>query len=94
MWLRAIVTSTAYETFNKCFDAMFGDDCRNSVGRLQYIRRGKRGLGLVCLYLSSIDWADDFPLNIVEIKLQRLLAELEQFWYVTVCLMLHFLMRF
>jgi hypothetical protein len=85
--------STAHETFNK-FDAMFGDDCGNSVGRLQYIRRGKHGLGLVCSYLSSVDWADDFSLDIVEIKLQRLLAELEQFWYVTVCLMLHFLMRF
>ncbi len=78
---------TAHKTFNKWFDAMFGEDCQNSVGHLQYIRRGKLGLGLVCSYLSSIDWADDFPLDIVEIKLQRLLAELKQLWYVTICLL-------
>src|SRR6266436_267214 len=43
---------TAHETFNKWFDAMFGEDCQNSVSHLQYIRRGKLGLGLVCSYLS------------------------------------------
>lgn len=76
--MNAAEGDTTHETFNERFDAMFGEDCRNSVGRLQYIRRGKRGLGLVCSYLSSIDWADNIPLDIVEIKLQRLLAELKQ----------------
>ena len=85
---------TAHETFNKRFDAMFGEDCRNSVGHLQYIRRGKHGLGLVCSYLSSIDWTDYFPLNIVKIKLQRLLAELKQLQYVAIHLLLHFLTHF
>jgi hypothetical protein len=73
---------TAHETFNRRFDAMFGEDCRDIAGRLQHIRKGKLGLGSVCVYLSKIDWADDFPLIIVEIKLQRLIAELQHYQYV------------
>ena len=61
---------TAHETFNRRFDAMFGEDCRDDAGCLLYICKGKLGLGRVCSYLSKIDWADDFPLDIVEIKLQ------------------------
>ncbi|KAG6893550.1 hypothetical protein C0993_000858 [Termitomyces sp. T159_Od127] len=38
---------------------------------------GKLGLGFVCTYLSKIDWAADFFLNLVETKLQRLVSELE-----------------
>lgn len=71
-----------YETFNRRFDAMFGEDCRDSAGRLQHIRQGKLGLGLICAYLSKRDWGDGFPLDLVEIKLQRLVAELEYLRYV------------
>ncbi|KAI0253025.1 hypothetical protein BJV78DRAFT_1281338 [Lactifluus subvellereus] len=67
---------TAYETFKMRFDAMFGEDCRDSGGRLQYISRGKYGIGCVCSYLAKIDWSDHFPLDLVEIKLQRLITEL------------------
>jgi hypothetical protein len=67
---------TAHETFNKRFDAMFGEDCRDLHGRLHHVRRGKLGLGLVCLYLSKLDWSE-FPLDLVEIKLRRLLVELK-----------------
>src|ERR1700679_3315210 len=73
---------TAHETFNKHFDAMFGEDCRDDTGRLKYVRRGKLGLGRICSYLSKIDWADNFPLDIVEIKLQRLITELRHLQYV------------
>jgi hypothetical protein len=73
---------TAHETFNRRFDAMFGEDCRDTAGRLQHIRKGKLGLGSICAYLSKIDWADNFPLDIVEIKLQRLIAELQHHQYV------------
>jgi hypothetical protein len=73
---------TAHETFNRRFDAMFGEDCRDDTGRLQYVRKGKFGLGHVCSYLSKIDWADNFPLDIVEIKLQRLITELKHLQYV------------
>jgi hypothetical protein len=72
---------TAHETFNRRFDAMFGEDCRDTAGRLQHVRKGKLGMDNVCTYLSKIDWADNFPLDIVEIKLQRLLAELQHHQY-------------
>ena len=68
---------TPHETFNKRFDAMFGEDCHDLHGRLHHVRRGKIGMGLVCSYLTKIDWTD-FPLDLVEIKLQRLLVELKQ----------------
>jgi hypothetical protein len=73
---------TAHETFNRRFDALFGEDCRDASGRLLHIRRGKLGLGLVTSYLSKIDWAHGFPLDLVEIKLQRLLTELKELQYV------------
>ena len=72
---------TAHETFNRWFDALFGEDCRDASGRLLHICRGKLGLGLITSYLSKIDWARGFPLDIVEIKLQRLLTELKQLQY-------------
>jgi hypothetical protein len=82
---------TAHETFNRRFDAMFGEDSRDAAGRLQYVRKGKLGLGCVCSYLSKIDWAD-FPLDIVEIKLQRLIAELKHLQYVFTHFQLFYLM--
>jgi hypothetical protein len=68
---------TPHETFNKRFDAMFGEDCRDLQGRLHHVRRGKLGMGLVCSYLTKLDWTD-FPLDLAEIKLRRLLVELKQ----------------
>jgi hypothetical protein len=85
---------TAHETFNRRFDAMFGEDCRDSDGRLLHIRRGKLGMALVASYLSKIDWAHDFPLDIVEIKLQRLLTELKHLQYVASLLFNSCLMYF
>jgi hypothetical protein len=73
---------TAHETFNRHFDVLFREDCRDAGSRLQYIHKGKFGLGRVCPYLSKIDWANNFPLDIVEIKLQRLVAELNYLQYV------------
>lgn len=68
---------TPHETFNKRFDAMFGEDCRDLHGRLHHVRRGKLGIGLVCSYLTNLDWTD-IPLDLAEIKLRRLLVELKQ----------------
>ena len=34
---------TPHETFNSRFDALFAEDCRDSNGRLHYIRQGKLG---------------------------------------------------
>jgi hypothetical protein len=72
----------AHETFNMQFDAMFGEDCRDSGGCLHHISRGKFGIGCVCSYLAKIDWCDHFPLDLVEIKLQRLITELRHIWCV------------
>lgn len=55
---------------------LFGEDCRDSDGRLHFIRQGKNGIGLVCAYLNTLDWTADVPLDLVEIKLQRLSTEL------------------
>jgi hypothetical protein len=72
---------TPFETFNKRFDALFSQDCRNSDGRLHYIRQGKNGMGLICAYLNNIKWTSGFPLDIVEIKLLRLSTELTHLRY-------------
>jgi hypothetical protein len=73
---------TPHETFNRRFDAMFAEDCRNSDGHLHYVRQGKLGMGLVVSYLSKINWTTGFPLDLVELKLQRLVTELKSLQYV------------
>ena len=75
-------SKTAHETFNRHFDAVFREDCRDAASHLQYLHKGKLGLGNICTYLSKIDWAEGFPLDIVEIKLQRLIVELQYHQYV------------
>jgi hypothetical protein len=65
-----------YETFNRRFDALFGEDCRDFHGRLHHVRQGKLGMGIVVSYLSKIDWSD-FPLDLVELKLRCLVKELQ-----------------
>jgi hypothetical protein len=72
---------TPHETFNRRFDAIFAEDCRDSDGRLHYVRQGKLGMGLVS-YLSKINWTTGFPLDLVELKLQRLVTELKILQYV------------
>jgi hypothetical protein len=67
---------TPHETFNRRFDVLFGEDCHDSHGRLLHVRQGKLGMSLVVFYLSKIDWTN-FPLDIVELKLRRLVAELQ-----------------
>jgi hypothetical protein len=72
-----------FETFNKRFDALFAEDCRDSTGHLHYIRSGKSGMGIVCSYLKKINWAE-LPLNLVETKLERLNTELSHIMYVPI----------
>ena len=56
---------------------MFGEDCRDLHGCLHHVCHGKFGMGLVCSYLTNLDWTD-LPLDLAEIKLQCLLVELKQ----------------
>ena len=80
--MNSVECDTPHETFNRRFDALFAEDCRDSDGRLHYICQGKFGMGLVVSYLSKINWAAGFPLDIVELKLQRLVKELRVIQYV------------
>jgi hypothetical protein len=75
---------TPYETFNWRFDAMFAEDChgRDSDSRLHHVRQGKLGMSLVVSYLSKINSTTGFPLDLVELKLQRLITELKFLQYV------------
>jgi hypothetical protein len=68
---------TPHETFNRRFDALFAEDCRDSDGRLHHVHQGKLGMGLVVLYLSKINWMTGFPLDLVELKLQHLVTKLK-----------------
>ena len=61
---------------------MFSEDCRDLHGCLHHIRHGTLRMGLVCLYLTKLDWTE-FPLDLAEIKLRRLLVELKQLQYVS-----------
>jgi hypothetical protein len=74
---------TPHETFNRRFDAMFAEDCRDSDGHLHYVRQGKLGMGLVVSYLSKINWTTGFPLDLVELKLRRLVTGLKTLQYVS-----------
>jgi hypothetical protein len=65
-----------WQTFNKRFDALFAEDCRDEAGRLHHIRRGEHGMDKVNNYLASIDFTV-LPLDLVAIKLDRLKVELE-----------------
>jgi len=55
---------TPHETFNRRFDALFAEDCRDSDGRLHHLRQGKLGMGLVMSYLSKINWTS-FPFDLM-----------------------------
>ncbi|KAF8227745.1 hypothetical protein L208DRAFT_1078154, partial [Tricholoma matsutake] len=68
---------TPHETFNRQFDALFGEDCRDPGSRLHHIHQGKLGMGLVISYLSKLNWTKEFPLDLMELKLQRLVNELK-----------------
>jgi hypothetical protein len=66
----------SWHTFNKRFDALFAEDCRDGQDRLHHIRRGEFGMDLVVQYLSTLD-LNSLPLDLVAKKLDRLEAELE-----------------
>ena len=65
-----------FEIFNKRFDALFSEDCRDAEGCLPHIRQEKSGMGLVSTYLKKVDWSQDFLLDLVAVKLRQLVAEL------------------
>jgi hypothetical protein len=74
---------TPWETFNRRFDTLFAEHCRDADGRLIHIRRGQYGMDAICAYLNSINFrAGDMPFDLVELKLLRLSTELVHLVYV------------
>ena len=67
---------TPHENFNCHFNALFGKDCHDSHGCLHHVCQSKLGMGLMVSYLLKIDWTD-FPLDLVELKLQCLVVKLQ-----------------
>lgn len=66
-----------WATFNRRFDAIFGEDTRNDSGRLQHLRRGRLGLKAVCTYLERVLDQPGLLYDLMDIKLERLIRELE-----------------
>ena len=66
-------------TFNRIFDILFKEDVeyRDENGRLRHILRGKYGMDKICAYLNGVQWSDpNIPLDLVKMKLDRLIEEL------------------
>lgn len=63
-------------TFNRRMDILFGEDCRNSQGRLPNILRGAAGMPLVVKYLQKIEWSE-IEAELARPKLDRIIKELE-----------------
>ena len=69
---------STWHTFNKCFDALFGEDCCDSTGQLHHIRCGRLGMDKVCAYLTALD-VGSVPLDLATIKLLHLQDGLVQY---------------
>ena len=80
---------TPFKTFNKWYDALFGEDCHDSAGHLHHICQGRSGMGIICAYLKKLDWVQGFPLDLVNIKLQQLNKELLSIMYVISYVLVH-----
>jgi hypothetical protein len=71
-----------WPTFNRFMDILFGDDVRNSEGRLQNVKRGPHGMDLVVDYITNCARAGTLPYDIAILKINRLIEELEILTYV------------
>lgn len=76
---KRVTGESEWETFNRRFDLVFGDELRDENGRLQYFRRGEHGMDLVCKYLEAIKPSDALLWELASIKLTRLLNEMEYY---------------
>lgn len=75
-----IDSETAWATFNRRFDILFAEDCRDENGRLHHIRRGRFGMNTVINYLNRIIVNEDQLKGFyapAAIKLERVKTELE-----------------
>ena len=52
--MTTVTGDSLWETFNRRFDILFGEDCRDQEGQLHLIRRGKSGMHAVGNYLRTV----------------------------------------
>ncbi|KAF8127499.1 hypothetical protein K438DRAFT_2000785 [Mycena galopus ATCC 62051] len=75
------IDKSVHGTLNPRFDNLFGKDTREN-DRLKFVRRGDRGMVLVVQYLETIHWQKaGIPLDLAQLKLERVVNELEFLWY-------------
>ncbi len=75
-----------WATFNRRFDILFGEDCRDANGRLLNVSWGAYGLDIICKYLhwllalaaSESNDMVSLPWDAMQIKLERLRDELQR----------------
>ena len=80
-----VVAEDEWSTFNRRFDVVFGEDCRNAEGRLGHIRCGQYGMDAVCTYLAAVcSSQSSLPYDLMSEKLRRLVKELQHLVYVEV----------
>ncbi|KAJ7755768.1 hypothetical protein B0H14DRAFT_2635245 [Mycena olivaceomarginata] len=71
------IDDSPWGTLNCQLDKLFGVDTRED-GRLKHIRRGEHGMSFVASHLAGLDWkSGKYPLDLVGIKLQRVVDDME-----------------
>ncbi|KAI0038954.1 hypothetical protein FA95DRAFT_1599976 [Auriscalpium vulgare] len=75
--LQKVSGETTWETFNRRFDILFGENRRGPDGRLMNIRRGRYGMQNVVTYLNNIVGQPGMLYELMDIKLNRIIAELD-----------------
>jgi len=73
-----------WEVFNRRMDLLFGEDVRDSAGRLKYFRRGALGLDMVIKYIQEESEHSTLIWDLAQIKVDRLITEIETLMYVTI----------
>jgi hypothetical protein len=68
--------------FNRRMDALFGEDVRNSDGRLQHVMRGPFGMDMVVPYLEEAIVSGQLQWAAAQPKFTRLVDELQHLVYV------------
>jgi hypothetical protein len=66
-----------WETFNRRMDALFGDELRNSDGRLLHVERGAFGIDLILEYFDDAVSKGTLNWDLAAIKVDRLVTEFQ-----------------
>jgi hypothetical protein len=66
-----------WETFNRRMDALFGNELRDSNGRLLNVKRGTFGIDLILKYFDDVVTKGTLNWDLTAIKVDRLIAKLQ-----------------